>query len=98
MPLDTDTPDAPVPEPATDWIDRTELARMLGISHQTAYRYERAGEFERFKHKSPVATRNRRFSRLLVERHVRECLRQIMERYSGDSRHVGAAGTTDRAR
>lgn len=64
-----DPPAAPV-DPAQDWISRRELARLLGVSPQTAHAWDGSGKLKVFEHGMP-GSRYRRFSRLLVERYFK---------------------------
>jgi len=66
--------------PADDWISRTELAQLLGISRQTAHRHAQKGLLRCFEHGSPVVGKQRRYSRYLVERHLHSHLQHAMGR------------------
>lgn len=54
-------------EPATDWLNQKELARLLGISTKTASVHARQGKLRVYEHGVPACGR-RKYSRALVER------------------------------
>ena len=58
---------------ATDWLTQKALAALLGISPQTASSWAKSQRLRRFEHGIESAGR-RRYSRLLVEREVEQCL------------------------
>lgn len=66
------------PVPESDWISRSEVARILGISLQTAFAWDRQGKLKQFEH-GAIASRYRRFSRTLVTRHLELSWRKALE-------------------
>jgi len=58
------------PLPSEDWVSQCEIARMLGVSQQTASTWAKAGRLRRFEHGVPGCGRRRKYSRRLVEREL----------------------------
>lgn len=68
-----------MPELASDWLCQRELARILGITEQTACLWARQGKLRPFEHGLAIAGRNK-YSRRLVERHRRKCWQEAVAR------------------
>ena len=67
-----------LPLPVDDWITLTELSRYLGIAKSTASRSRRRGELAQFEHGFRPCG-HRRYSRLLVEQHLRRVIRRTAD-------------------
>jgi len=70
------------PEPATDWVPMTEVARMLGVSAKTARQRARAGELDHFRH-GVAGCGRRKYSRTLVRRAIEHCWEVAIRRQDG---------------
>ena len=64
---------------SSDWITQREVARLLGVSPQTASTKARRGQLRRFEHGISIAGR-RKYSRALVERELKICWREAVRR------------------
>jgi len=68
-----------LPSPDADWINRSELATILGISPRTAQTLAKEGKLTQFEHGIGAGGR-RRYSRFLVEREFRQRLGEAIRR------------------
>lgn len=67
------------PDPATDWIAASELARILGASAKTIRQRARRGELDSFQHHVPGCGQ-RKYSRTLVTRTIESRWRAAIQR------------------
>lgn len=67
------------PDPGTDWINKSELARIFGVSPKTIGQRARRGELEQFEHRIPGCG-HRRYSRILVQRTIENRWRAAIQR------------------
>lgn len=73
------------PDPATDWITVSEVARILGVSAKTARQRAHAGELDHFQH-GVGGCGQRKFSRMLVERIIESRWQEAVRRQDQGTR------------
>ena len=71
----------PFPDPASDWIDQSELADLLSVSQKTASCWAKEGRLLDYEHGFPHCGR-RKYSRTLIMRDLQRCWSNATRRHN----------------